>query len=312
MEPTRTRTRIQVSREKPTLGFVGLGNMGRRIALNLVQSGYKLVVYDIREAPVIELVKAGATRASSPRQLASRTQVILTSLPSTQALEQVVLGENGLLKGARQSSILIITDTLMPSTIRKISEIAKESGVSVLDAALSGRPQGAETGTLTIMVGGDEPIFTKCKPILKALGKSIFYVGETGAGEAMKLLNNLFSLVNVVTLAEGLVLATKAGVDLKTLYRIVTKSTGNSFAFEWKFPNLIGKRMFEDGFALNLACKDLDLVLCMAKDLGVPAFITSAARQIYEAARSKGLAEQDHTSVVKIYEELGKVEIKLD
>jgi 2-hydroxymethylglutarate dehydrogenase len=292
------------------VGFIGLGNMGYPISLNLLRSGYKLVVYDIVGEKIEKLVNEGATGARSPKEVAELSDIVMTSLPTPEALEEVVTGQQGILEADRVELTLIMLDTIPPATARKIALKASRQGVNVLEAPVSGGPYLAREGALTIMVGGDIYVFEKCKPLLEKIGRHIYYVGEIGAGSVVKLINNLLSLGNVALMCEAIVLGIKAGVNGRTLYEILSKSTGRSFALEYKLPNIIAKRRFDSGFAINLACKDLGIISNLAKELGYPLFTGSLIEQLYRLARAIGLGHEDHTAVVKLFENIAGVTVE--
>jgi 3-hydroxyisobutyrate dehydrogenase-like beta-hydroxyacid dehydrogenase len=289
------------------LGFIGIGAMGSHMTVNLINAGYDVTVFDIRKEAMEYMMQFGAKLGSSSSDVARKSNIILTSLPSTNALEDVVLGEHGMLESMKCGSILIDTSTVSPSTIQKIGLVLKEQKVSVLEAPVSGGVEGAEAGTLTIMVGGSVDVFQRCHELLQVIGKNIYHVGALGSGNTVKLVNNLMSLVNVVTLSEGMVLGVKAGVDATTLYNVIKVSTGRSQALEWKLPNKILLRNFEPGFTIDLTYKDLSLVLSLAKELGVPLFVTSIAQQVYALAKAKGLGKLDNTAVITLFEEASKI-----
>jgi 2-hydroxymethylglutarate dehydrogenase len=293
------------------LGFIGIGAMGSHMSANLVKAGYDVTIFDIRREAMKYPMQFGAKLGSGPSDIAQSSDIVITSLPSSAALEEVVLGEQGVLEGVRRGGILIDTSTVSPSTIRKIAVVMKEQGVEVLEAPVSGGVEGAKAGTLTIIVGGSVDVFKRCFDVLQVLGKNIFHVGVLGLGNTVKLVNNLMSLVNVVTLSEGMVLGVKAGVDADTLYNVVKVSTGRSHALEWKLPNKIFRRNFEPGFTIDLTCKDLGLVLSLAKEIGVPLFVTSIAQQVYELAKAKGLGMLDNTAIITLFEEVAQVTVEL-
>jgi 2-hydroxymethylglutarate dehydrogenase len=292
------------------VGFIGLGNMGYPISLNLLRSGYKLVVYDIVGEKIEKLVNEGATGARSPKEVAELSDIVMTSLPTPEALEEVVTGQQGILEADRVELTLIMLDTIPPATARKIALKASRQGVNVLEAPVSGGPYLAREGALTLMVGGDIYVFEKCKPLLEKIGRHIYYVGKIGTGSVVKLINNLLSLGNVALMCEAIVLGIKAGVNGRTLYEILSKSTGRSFALEYKLPNIIAKRRFDSGFAINLACKDLGIISNLAKELGYPLFTGSLIEQLYRLARAIGLGHEDHTAVVKLFENIAGVTVE--
>ncbi len=292
------------------IGFIGIGNMGAPMSANLLKAGHELTVYDVREEAMGEPVRLGAKAARSPREVAQDSDVVMTSLPTQKALEDVVMGRDGVLEGAMRGCVLIDTSTVSPSTIKRIAAIARERGVEVLDAPVSGGVAGARAATLTVMVGGDKGVFERCQEVLSVIGKNVYHVGDVGSGNAVKLVNNLMSLVSVLALSEGMVLGTKAGVDPETLHRVIKVSTGSSYALEVKLPNLISKGRFEAGFAIDLACKDLGLAIDLGREMGVPLFVTNVAQQVYELARARGMGRLDHTAVIKLLEEAAQVEVR--
>jgi 3-hydroxyisobutyrate dehydrogenase len=292
------------------IGFIGIGNMGRPMSLNLIRAGFELMVHDIREEAMEDPIRIGATAAGSPKEVAEACDIVMTSLPSPEALEEVALGEDGVLKGASRGGILVDTSTVSPSMIRKVSEAAKSRGVDVLDAPVSGGVAGAEAGTLTIIVGGDEDVFERCIEVFRVIGEKIYHVGRVGAGNTVKLVNNLMSLVNIAALSEGMALGVRAAIDPQTLYDVVRVSTGRSYALEVKLPNIISKGRFKGGFAIDLACKDLGLAVNLGRELGVPLLVTSVARQVYELARARGMGRLDHTAVITLMEEAAQVKVR--
>jgi len=292
------------------IGFIGIGNMGRPMSINLIKAGHELTVHDIREEATEGPVRMGARAAGSPREVAESSDIVMTSLPSSEALEEVALGEDGVLEGAARGCILVDTSTVSPSTIRRVADVARGRGVEVLDAPVSGGVAGAEAGSLTVMVGGDRAVFERCLEVLRVIGENVYHVGGVGAGNTVKLVNNLMSLVNVAALSEGMVLGVKAGVDPETLYDVVRVSTGRSHALEVKLPSIISKGRFEAGFAIDLACKDLGLAVDLGRELGVPLIVTSVARQVYELARARGMGRLDHTAVITLLEEAARVKVR--
>ena len=292
------------------IGFIGIGSMGTPMSINLLRAGYELTVYDIREEAMRAPVQLGAKAAGSPKEVAQASDIVLTSLPTPEALEEAVLGADGVLEGARKGSILIDTSTVSPSTIKKVSAEARDRGMDVLEAPVSGGVIGAEAGTLTVIVGGDKPVFERCYEVLKVIGENIYHVGDVGSGNTVKLVNNLISISNVAVMSEGMVLGVKAGVSPKTLHDVIKVSSGRSNAIEVKLPRTIAKGEFEAGFALDLACKDLGLALDLGREIGVPLLVTGVARQVYELARARGMGRLDQTAVIKLLEEAAQVEVR--
>jgi len=261
------------------LGFIGLGTMGAPMALNLLKAGFKLKVYDVDPERVGKIVMRGAEPASSPREVASTSEFILLCLPSETISEEVTIGGGGVVQSAPAGSVIIELSTVPPSTIRKIASVAEPLGVDVLDAPVSGGRSGAETATLTIMVGGRRDVFDRSIPILKAIGREIYYVGSLGSGEAVKLLNNMKVLIDLVASRYALEIGSKAGVDLKLLHEIIEKSTGQS----WVWTNWI-PRFLQDqtvGATINIFNKDMTHAIEMAEELNIhPEVAVAALREL--------------------------------
>lgn len=284
--------------------------MGGAMAVNLLNAGFRLTGYDINNDALTKIAAKGAHVGSDPRDVAANSDVVITSLPSPEILEDVALGERGILAGAKDGAILITTDTVLPETIHKILREATKRGVSVLDAPVSGGPHGARAATLTVMVGGEKHIFERCIPIFKAIGKESHHVGPSGAGCIAKLVNNLCSLANTVAACEGFVLGVKAGIDPKVLHQVISTGTGRSYALEHKIPKQIAKGNFDAGFSVRIASKDLSLITSLGKSNGVPLFMTNAVYELFKLARAKGLDEKDHVAVVTVLEEIAGVQVR--
>ncbi len=280
------------------------------MAVNLLNAGFKLTGYDVNKDALMKVAEKGARIGADPRDVAENSNVVITSLPTPEILEDVVLGEKGILAGAKHGVTLVTTDTVLPETIHKISREAMKSGVSVLDAPVSGGPHGARAATLTVMVGGEKKVFEQCVPIFKAIGKDYHHVGPSGAGCITKLINNLCSLANTVAACEGFVLGVKAGIDPKILHQVISTGTGRSYALEHKIPNQIAKGNFDAGYSIRIASKDLSLITSLGKSNGVPLFMTSAVNELFKLARAKGLDEKDHVAVVTVLEEIAGVQVR--
>lgn len=292
------------------LGFIGLGAMGKPMALNLLKASYDLWVNDVKQEAVAELVKAGAKPCSSPQELAGVVDVVITMLPNDKIVEEVILGANGFLQGGRAGQIIIDMSSVAPQSTRKMANAVQAKGIRYVDAPVSGGVAGASAGALTIMVGGDRETVRAVEPILKVLGQKIYHVGDVGAGDAVKLVNNLLLGANMAALAEALVLGAKAGLDPQTMYEIIKVSSGRSYALEAKVPNFILKGNFVPGFAVDLQYKDMELAVETAKSLGIPLPVTTMAQQVFEMARAKGLGREDISAVIKIWEEMAGVQVR--
>ncbi|SHI32536.1 3-hydroxyisobutyrate dehydrogenase [Dethiosulfatibacter aminovorans DSM 17477] len=292
------------------IGFIGLGVMGKNMASNILSAGYELTVYDVIEANVEDMVSKGALAGSSPADVASKSEVVFTSLPNSAIVEAVVLGENGVLSGCEEGTIIVDLSSITPKSIRKIHKICSDKNVEVVDAPVSGGAAGAEKGTLTIMIGGSKEVVEKITHVLSSIGSKINHVGEIGAGDTVKAVNNLLLGANMVAVAEALVLGKKAGLLADTMYDIISKSSGGSYALNAKYDNYISKGNFDPGFMIDLQYKDLQLAIDTAKDLQVPLVTGNMAQQMFEAARAEGFGKEDISAVIKVFEKWADVEVR--
>lgn len=292
------------------IGFIGIGAMGRPMAVNLLKAGFHLTVYDLNQEAVQQLVEMGACSAATPKELAAGADVVITMLPNFGVVQSVLGGADGVLAGIRESAVIIDMSTVAPNQTRRMAALAKEKGVSYLDAPVSGGVGGAAKGALTIMVGGPAAVIDQVMGIFNVLGKKVYRVGDVGAGDTIKLVNNLLLGVNMAAVAEAMVVGVKAGLDPQVLLEIISSSSGNSYALETKMPNFVMKGNFEPGFAINLQFKDLELATQTGKDLGVPLFLTNLTQQIFEQARAVGLGGEDISAVIKVWEKLAGVEVR--
>ena len=296
------------------VGFIGIGVMGRPMTLNLLKAEHNVTIYARHpEKPEVqEVLNAGAKLAPSPRAVAMASEIVITMLPNSPQVEEVVTGPNGLLEGARKGLIIIDMSTIAPSVSRKLAQEASTRGIHLLDAPVSGGSQGAVNGTLTIMVGGERAIFEQVRPVLEAMGKkeNIFYVGPNGAGEVVKLVNNILVGAIAAATAESFVLGVKAGVDVDTMANIIGVSTGASWQLANQFPLRAFNGSFQPGFMTDLLHKDLGLALDLAAENKVPVVMTALTRQLYEMARAAGYEHEDYTSLLKVLEQMVGVEVR--
>lgn len=292
------------------IGFIGLGVMGKSMALNILKAGYELTVFDVVKENVEELVSKGAKSGVTPADVATQSDVIMTSLPNASIVEQVFLGENGILEGAKEGTVYVDLSSITPKSIRHINEIAAKKSVFVVDAPVSGGAEGAEKGTLTIMAGGEKTILDKVLPVLNCIGKEITHVGNVGAGDTVKAVNNLLLGANMVAVAEALVLGKKAGLDPDIMFDIISKSSGSSYALTAKYKKYIAKGNFNPGFMVNLMHKDLQLAIDTAKDLNYPLLCGNISQQMFEIAKAEGMGSEDISSVIKIFEKWADVEVR--
>jgi 3-hydroxyisobutyrate dehydrogenase len=297
---------------KQRIGFIGLGLMGKPMARNLMKAGFSLTIYARHPERVQDLVVAGAVLASSSRAVGEASDVVITMLPNSPEVEEVVLGEAGILAGARVGMTIIDMSTIAPDASRAFANRCAEQGVTFLDAPVSGGSTGAEAGTLSIMVGGDQQAFETCRPIFEAMGsrEKIFYVGPSGSGEVVKLANNLLCGVIAAASAEAMVLGVKAGVDVEMLAKIIGVSSGASWQLSTVFPLRVYDGSFQPGFMTDLLYKDLGLALDLGAANNVPLEITALTRELYGRAREAGYGRADYTALIKLIEEKAGTQVR--
>jgi 2-hydroxy-3-oxopropionate reductase len=291
------------------IGFIGLGIMGKPMAQNLLKAGYELTVYDIASGRVEELVKAGAHRGSSGKDVAARSEVVITMLPNSPHVREAVLGPNGVLDGAKRGTILVDMSSIAPLASQEIAAKAREKGVAMLDAPVSGGEPKAIAGTLAIMVGGPQETFEQVKDILAKMGSSVTRVGEIGSGNVTKLANQIIVALNIAAMSEAMVLATKAGVDPEKVFQAIRGGLAGSAVLDAKMP-LALKGNFKPGFRIELHIKDLANALDTAHELGVPVPLSSMVMEIMQALKTDGKAANDHGGLIQFYEQLAKVEVR--
>ena len=292
-----------------TIGFVGLGIMGKPMSRNLLKAGHALVVYDIVAAPVEELVAAGAARGESARDVAERSEIIITMLPDGPDVEKAVLGPGGVLEGARAGAIVVDMSSISPLVAQNVGAACAAKGVEFLDAPVSGGEPGAVAGTLAIMVGGNAETFEKVLPVLKAMGSSATLTGPVGAGNVTKLANQIMVACNIAAMGEALALATKAGLNPEVVFNAVKGGLAASTVLNVKAPMVIN-RNFKPGFRIRLHQKDLRNALLAAEALKVPLPYTSLVQQTLVALINEGKGDWDHSGIVTATERAAQVEIK--
>ena len=291
------------------IGFIGLGIMGRPMAKNLLKAGFSLVVFDINKAAVEDVVKSGAVSAGSSKEVAERAEIIITMLPDSPDVKEVILGKDGVLEGIKRGAVLIDMSSINPLVSQEIAKHLKDKGVDMLDAPVSGGEPMAIQGTLSIMVGGEEQLFNECLDIFKPLGKNIVYVGGIGAGGFTKLCNQIIVAMNIAAVGEALTLGTKAGLDPKVIFQAIRGGLAGSTVMEAKVPMIV-EGNFKPGFRIKLHYKDLNNALSTAKDLGVFLPLSGLVQQILVALMTGGQGEADHSAIVTFFEKISGVEIR--
>jgi 2-hydroxy-3-oxopropionate reductase len=286
-----------------TIGFIGLGIMGRPMAKNLLKAGHSLVVHNRSRAAVEDLKAAGAAAATSSREVAERADVIITMLPSSPDVELVALGADGIIHGARRGQTHVDMSTISPIVSKKVGEALAGKGVDSLDAPVSGGEKGAIEGTLSIMVGGDKAVFERVLPILQAMGRTITHMGPLGSGGFTKLANQIIVAVNLTALGEALTLASKAGLDRELTLKALGGGLAGSRCLDQKTPNYLAGQ-YNPGFKIDLHYKDLGLIMESARELGVPLPATAVVQELFKALRVRGRGGLDHSGVITLLEDL--------
>jgi 2-hydroxy-3-oxopropionate reductase len=291
------------------IGFIGLGIMGKPMAKNLLKAGHTLVVYDIVEAPVKELVQAGATAGSSPKDVAARNDLIITMLPNSPHVKKAVLGEGGVIEGAKKGSVLVDMSSIAPLASREVAAELAKKGIEMLDAPVSGGEPKAIDGTLAIMVGGKEAVFEKVKDVLLKMGASAVLCGDIGAGNVTKLANQIIVALNIAAMSEAFVLATKAGVDPERVFNAIKGGLAGSTVLNAKAPMVL-EGNYKPGFRIELHIKDLQNALDTAHEIGTPIPLTSQIMEIMQALKVDGKQTDDHGGIIQFYEKLADVKVR--
>jgi 2-hydroxy-3-oxopropionate reductase len=290
------------------IGFIGLGIMGRPMAKNLIKAGYKLVVYD-KYAKFDDLVSSGAEGAASNKEVASKSDIIITMLPNSPHVKEAILGAGGVIEGIKAGAIVVDMSSIAPAASQEVGAALKAKNVSFLDAPVSGGEPKAIDGTLAIMVGGDKAAFDKVKPILEKMGSSVVLVGDIGAGNVTKLANQIIVALNIAAVSEAFVLATKAGVNPQSVFDAIKGGLAGSTVMNAKVPMILDGN-FKPGFRIELHIKDLQNALDTAHGLNVPIPLTASVMETLQALKVDGMAANDHSAIVRFYEKLAKTEVR--
>jgi 2-hydroxy-3-oxopropionate reductase len=292
-----------MSANQPSIGFIGLGIMGRPMARNLLAAGYTVVVHDVVAAAVDELVNAGASAAATAREVAATTDVLITMVPDSPEVEAVYLGPDGAFEALRPGWLAIDMSSIAPRTARLLAARAAEAGAAMLDAPVSGGDKGAIAGTLSIMVGGPEDAFERARPIFEVLGKTIVRVGDAGAGQVVKACNQVVVALVIEAVAEGLLLGAKAGVDPERIVEVLQGGLASTRVLEMRKANMLEGK-FDPGFRIRLHIKDLRNALDLARESGVVLPITAEVDQMMQALRIAGRGDFDHSGLLTHLEDM--------
>jgi 3-hydroxyisobutyrate dehydrogenase len=292
-------------------GFVGLGNLGGRLAGSLIRSGFDLTVYDRNEAAVSALVSNGARSASTARDLAGAVDAVITCLPSPSESEAVLTGTDGILSGLARGATWIEMSTVDPETVARLAAFAAEEGIATLEAPVTGGVHLAASGRITILVGGDQTVFNQHRAAFEAMGGQIFHMGELGSASVTKVITNMLAFINVVAVGEALMLARRSGLDLAQVYRAIKASSGNSFVHETE-GQVILNGSYKINFTMDLACKDLDFAMKFGRDLGVPLDLGGLTAQTFIRARAAYGGDAWSSKVVKLLEDSVHADLRAD
>ena len=294
-----------------TIGFIGLGLMGKPMAKNLIKAGHRLIVHNRSRAAVDELAAEGAAAAFSPKEVAASAEVVITMLPEDSDVETVVAGDQGVIKSIRPNGVLVDMSTISPTTARRLAEILADRGVHMLDAPVSGGVEAATEATLTIMVGGKPDIFKRVLPVFEKIGKNINYIGDHGAGQVTKAANQIIVAMTIQAVAEAFIFAKKSGVDPAKVHQAIMGGYAQSRVLE-----LHGKRMldrnFQPGGKVRSHRKDIEIALSVAREQGICLPGTAMISQLFNALAARGGLDWDHSSMVKALESMSNVEVGPD
>jgi 2-hydroxy-3-oxopropionate reductase len=293
----------------PTLGLIGLGTMGRPMGRNLLRAGYPLVVHDIGRPSVEEMAAEGARPLGSPREVAAECDVLITMLPDSPEVQDVYLGRDGAFESLRQGWLAIDMSSIAPNTARQLAEQAAAAGAEMLDAPVSGGDKGAAAGTLSIMAGGSDAAFERAMPIFQVLGGTIVHVGASGAGQVVKLCNQVVVAVVIEAVAEALVLGAKAGVDAGRIADVLQGGLAATKFLELRRENLLSGR-FDPGFRVGLHVKDLANALDLGREFKVALPAAAVVAQLMNAMVANGRADLDHSGLVTVLEDLAAFRLK--
>lgn len=291
------------------IGFIGLGIMGKPMCKNLIKAGHRPVIYSRNQATIDEMVAAGATAAASPKEVAAQVDLVITMLPNSPEVKEVVLGTNGVIEGAKPGCIVADMSSIAPLASQQIAASLAEKGIELLDAPVSGGQPKAIEGTLSVMVGGKQDVFDRCEPIFKAMAASVVRVGNVGAGNVTKLANQVVVALNIAALSEAMVLATKAGVEPELVFKAIRGGLAGSTVMEAKTPLMLDRK-FNPGFRINLHIKDLANALDTSHEVGAPLPLTAAVMEIMQGLKVDGLGDNDHGALVRYFEKQAKIELK--
>jgi 2-hydroxy-3-oxopropionate reductase len=283
-------------------GYLGVGNMGQPMAHKLLDAGHGLTIYDISEAAMQPLLDRQARRATSPKDLADRCEIVFVSLPTLAAFRAVAFGPDGF-AGGKAMKLLVNTCTIGVAFVKEIEQAMAAQGVTVVDCPISGGPPGARAGTLSVMVSGDPVAVERVRPMISLWGRTLTVAGDKpGAAQVLKLTNNILSAVALAATAEAFVMGAKGGLDPEVMVTAISAGSGRNSAVQSKFPEAVLTRSFDYGAEMHILMKDIDLAIAQGEELGVPMWVCQAARLVFKHAMHQGAANEDLTAIVKYVE----------
>lgn len=291
------------------IGFIGLGIMGKPMVRNLLKAGYEVVTYDVVQENIDEVVKAGAVAATSSKNVAEQTELIITMLPNSPHVKEVVLGKDGVLEGAKPGTILVDMSSIAPLASQEICRACQEKGVKMIDAPVSGGEPKAIDGTMSIMVGGDKEVFDQVYDILMVMGGSAVHCGDIGAGNTTKLANQVIVALNIAAVSEAFMLSTKAGVNPVKVFDAIKGGLAGSTVMNAKIP-MITEGNFNPGFKIDLHIKDLNNAMDTGHSVGAPLPFTALVMEVLQNLKSDGYGQSDHSAIARYYEKLANTEIR--
>jgi len=291
------------------IGLIGLGIMGKPMGKNLLNAGFLLTVWNRTAARMDELVALGARGAASPQEVAENSDIIITMVSDSPDVQQVIMGDAGVIHGARAGSVVVDMSTISPQVTREIASALKAKGVDMLDAPVSGGEKGAIEGTLSIMVGGDAAVLERVRPVFEAMGKRIVHIGENGMGQVCKLANQIAVVLNNLAMSEALVFAAKSGADVAKVLEAISAGAAGSWALNNYAPKIL-RRDFSPGFMVSLQQKDLNLVMEASRDMNLSLPGTALTYELQKALQAWGLEREGNYALVQVIEQLAGVEVK--
>jgi 3-hydroxyisobutyrate dehydrogenase len=291
------------------IGLIGLGIMGKPMGKNLLKAGFPLTVWNRTISRAEELKAKGARVANSPKEVAENSDIIITMVSDSPDVQQVILGDDGAIHGARGGSVVVDMSTISPQVTREIANALREKNVAMLDAPVSGGEKGAVEGTLSIMVGGDAQVLERVRPVFEAMGKRIVHIGENGMGQVCKLANQIAVVLNNLSMAEALVFAAKSGADVSKVLEAIQAGAAGSWALNNYAPKIL-RRDFSPGFMVSLQQKDLKLVMEAAREMNLSLPGTALTYELQKSLQAQGLEREGNFAVVKVIEQLAGLEVK--